>query len=101
GHAGEDVVSPFLRGLRKAAGGAVVGVRNGRGEGGGLDHGEVLGVLAEVALRGGGDAVVAAPEVDAVDVELEDALLAADAPLDALGEEDLGELAAEGAVLQL
>jgi hypothetical protein len=100
-HPGDDMVAPLLRDFGEASRRTVVGVRNRRGEGRGLDHGEMLGFLAEVALGGRGDAVVAAAEINAVDVELEDALLAVEALLDALGEEDLGEFPAQGAVLQL
>src|SRR5690606_3583784 len=44
---------------------------------------------------------VAAAKVNAVDVEFENPLLAADALLDALGQEDLGELAAQGSILEV
>ena len=100
-HPSEDVVPPLFGSFGEAARRAVVGIRNRRGKGCGFHDGEVRGIFPEIALGSGGDAVVTAAEVNAIDVELENALLAADAFLNALGEEDFGEFPAHGPVLQL
>jgi hypothetical protein len=54
--------------------------------------------VAEEAARGGVDAVGAAAEIDAVEVELEDLVLA-EAPLDRERQDSLADLAAEGAAV--
>ena len=79
----------------------MIGVRDCRCERGTLECSEAAGVLPEISFRGGGDTVVAAAVVDPVYVELEDLLLAADCLLDASGEENLGDLPADGPVLEL
>ena len=53
--------------------------------------------LAEIELRGGLDAIVAAAEIGAVEIELEDFLLA-QPRLDPQGQEGLMHLAADGAL---
>ena len=62
-------------------------------------HGEVLGVLVEVRLRRGFDAVGAAAEVDRVEVSLEDLVLG-QLVLDLDGEERLLDLAGVGPLLR-
>ena len=62
---------------------------------GGLGEGEVPRRLAEIAVRGGIDAIGAGAEIDAVEIELEDLLLA-EARLEPDREDDLLDLPLEG-----
>ena len=72
----------------------VARVRDAPGDERGLGDGEVLRALAEVVARGLLDAVAPAPEVDVVEVELEDLVLA-ELLLEAPREERLADLARE------
>ncbi len=100
-HAADHVAVPrgerLLRGL--AVGGVVaVGRVDDRGEGGALLDVQLLRRGAEVGAGGGLDAVGPPPEVDRVEVPLEDLLLL-HLPLDLEGEDRLLGLAGPGAVL--
>ncbi len=103
---GDGAVRLHLAEHEVAAAQGLLGIEEGRvghralgqaGEQRGLGEGEILGVLAEVELRGGLEAVHAAAEVDLVAVEGEDLLLGEGA-LDLDGEVGFLELAGRGAV---
>ena len=96
-HAVEHVVEPALQPLGVVHR-VVVGRRpDHRGEDRALGDREVLGVLAEVGLRRGLDAVGAATEVDGVEVVLEDLVLVVAAG-QLHRDEELLELARVGAL---
>jgi hypothetical protein len=77
-------------------GGVVGGSARQSGEQGGLGKSEFEGRFAEVILRAGLKAVDALTEVDLIGVEGEDLVLG-EVALDLDGEQDLLQLAAEGA----
>ena len=91
-HAPQHVLLALARALRIRN--RVVGGRRfwQAGEHGGLREAQLVERLAEVDLRGGGETVGALPEVDLVDVELEDLVLA-QVVLDLEREQRLVELA--------
>lgn len=70
------MVAPFQVAFRIIEGGKAVRVFNQGGDGGGLPRSEVRRFLAEVAQRGGADAVEPAAEVNAVQVKLQHLVLA-------------------------
>jgi len=91
-HAREHVLAAFLRRLGVADGIELRGRLGQPREQRRLGQRERLHRLAEIGLRCGGEAIGALPEVDLVEVELEDLILAQFA-LDLEGEQDLVELA--------
>ena len=91
-HQGQHVVSRLLAGVRELAGRTIVGISNDPGESGRLDDGEVLGFFPEKSLGRRCDPIIAAPEIDPVDVQFENLLLVAEGLFDAAGQEGLGDL---------
>jgi hypothetical protein len=98
GHVAQRLVAPGLGRGRVALGVGVLGRADGTGEERGLGQRELLHVLAEVGARGGLDAVRAAPEVNGVEVALEDLLLG-ELTLQLQREHRLLDLAGERALL--
>ncbi len=96
-HLADDVVAPVDRVGLLADGMEVARLLGKRGQVGGFGNRELVEGLAEVDLRGGGDAVGVLAEEDLVEIELEDLVLA-QAVLEAGGEDDLLDLALAGAV---
>ena len=95
GHPLEDPVAAGHRRLGLPEGMIVVRAFREGCEIGGLSQAQLVHGLVEVAQRGRGDAVVAHAEIDLVEIELEDAVLA-EGLLDPEGEQDLLDLAAVG-----
>ncbi len=94
GHALEHVIEPPLHALRIAIRVEISGPLDHGGEHGALRDGQVLGRFIEIALGRHLDAPHATAEIDRVEIELEDLVLAVGA-LDAGGEHDLAQLPLE------
>ena len=93
-HGVEHDELPLLRHEEILIGGVDRGRVGDAGEHGGFWQGDVLRCLAEIAVGGGGDPVVAAAVVDRVEVELEDLVLGV-VCFHVEGEQQLLRLAAE------
>ena len=99
-HLAEDVVAVFLGRFFVRPRGETVRALEQTGQHGGLPGGERGGGDAEVTARRGLGAVKAAAEVNAVQIQLHDLFLGKPL-LDAVGQRDLKELAAVGALFQI
>ena len=94
-HAGQHPVAPRLGRLRMARGIVVIGRFRQGGDERGLGQGQLVEGLLEIRIRGGGNAIRAGAEINLVEVDLENAVLA-ELMLDPIGEQRLFDLARDG-----
>ena len=93
-HPADHPVAPRQRRFGMLVDGVVVGRLGQRGEIGAFADGQIVQRLVEIIERRGGHAVIAGAEIDLVQIELEDAVLA-EGLLDAQRQHDLAHLALE------
>src|SRR5258706_15556821 len=93
-HSTQDILLPLPRTLRICNGIVERRCLGQAGEQGAFREAQLVERLVEINLRGGAETIGALPEVDLIDVQLENLLLA-EAVLDLEGEQRFVELAVE------